>query len=207
MACTLPARTLFFPPTRHPPATPTRAPRPAPCPAPPHPQKKKKGNYGRRPKGDTQDVVAARQVNDARLSTLAGVLELVRGGCKCGGCAGRLHNACADPNLPTDVRDSVARHALEVRQAFCPVNVTARAQRQSRIEAMKSVRMYSSRNGTVCLQGCFLGDLRVTICEGELNGNAPYFVLAAMPLPSVRSLGPATNRHEPPPPCEPAPRC
>ena len=136
---------------------------------PPRPTaaKKKRGNYAGRPKGDTQDVVAARQVNDARLSTLDSVVGLVQGGCRCGTCEHRLRQAYGDPDLPTEVSDSVARHAIEIRRAFWPVGVTARAQKLSRIEAMRSVRMYSTRAHSVLLQGCLLGDMRVALCEGE----------------------------------------
>ena len=67
----------------------------------------------------------------------------------------------ATPDLPIEVSvnsgtgtDSVSRHVLEIRRAFWSVGVTARAQKLSRIEAMQSVEMYSSRTHSVRLQGC-----------------------------------------------------
>ena len=152
------------PPVRSPP--PARSPHQS---TPPRPAaaKKKKNNHRGRDKGDTQDVVAARQLLDTRLSTLAGAVSLAQSGCRCGTCEHRLQQAYGDPDLPIEVRDSVARHAMDIRRAFWPVGVTARAQKRSRVEAMQSVKMYSSRTQSVLLQGCLFGDLRVMLCEGE----------------------------------------
>ena len=179
------------PPVRSPPPArsshQTTPPRPAAA-------KKKKNNHRGRPKGDTQDIVATRQLLDTRLSSLAGVVGLAQGGCRCGTCEYRLQLAYGGPDLPNKVSGSVASHALEIRRAFWPVGVTARAQRLSRIEEMQSAKMWCSRTRSVLLQGCLLGDRCVALCEGELT--PPPFHTFCRP---ASRLGPPTHHHLPAP--------
>ena len=179
-------------------APPARSPSPARTPArsshqttPPRPAaaKKKKNNLRGRPKGGTQDVVATRQLLDTRLSSLAGVVGLAQGGCRCGTCEARLQLAYGDPDLPDEVVGSVASDALGIRRAFWPVGVTARAQRLSRIEHMQSAKLWSSRHRSVLLNGCLLGDRRVALCEGEPT---PRFAHVAV-QPVVWARPPTTS--------------
>ena len=83
---------------------PVRSPPPARSPHQTHPvdpPRQKRGKNHGRPK--EQDVVATRQLLDTRLSTLAGIVDLAQGGCRCGTCEHRRQQAYCDPDLPIEI--------------------------------------------------------------------------------------------------------